>query len=399
MFRFSLVLAVLAGGCSSPAADDAESITVGLLLPFTGTDSATSSNFERAVLYARDRINEGGGPKGRHIRIVSADTHSDVARAKQSAEALIAAGALVVIGPESAEIAAEIKPILDQHQVIFLSPVVGAADDHDVDCTTAWFRLAPSSRALGEALAKQVIAASLKSAAVLHSDGAYDQALRQAFENRFVALGGSVAFEGTLFRDAQSYSDTIGAALTPPKVDAILLSTSPRSGALFVNELAVYNPRPKLFLSPLLKTDLLLQNAAPEALEGAMGVAPKIFDTSDKFPQAFGARWLGDQPLKGAFFYYDALAMIAFALERSDLSDGRFEADRVRAAIFAGTGPFGESAQWDEIASSLPRIRVGKDDYYTGLTGPILLQPCGGRRSGASSNWQIHAGAITLISP
>ena len=63
------------------------------------------------------------------------------------------------------------------------------------------------------------------------------------------------------------------------------LSTSPRSGALFVNELAVFTQaRPRLFLSPLLKTDLLLQNAAPEALEGAMGVAPKIVKKKpDKF--------------------------------------------------------------------------------------------------------------------
>ena len=90
--------------------------------PFTGGRSwATATNFERAVLYARDRINEGGGPKGRHVRIVSADTHSGVERAKQSAADLVGAGALVVIGPESAEIAAEIKPILDEHGDLPLS--------------------------------------------------------------------------------------------------------------------------------------------------------------------------------------------------------------------------------------------------------------------------------------
>jgi len=358
MFRFLLVLAVLAGGCSSPAADDAESITVGLLLPFTGTDSATSSNFERAVLYARDRINEGGGPKGRHIRIVSADTHSDVARAKQSASPDRRGCARRHRARERGESPRRSNRSSTSIRSSFfhrsLAPPM-------ITTSTARRRgfgwphlLVPSAKRSR----KQVIAASLKSAAVLHSDGAYDQALRQAFENRFAALAAASRSRATLFRDAQSYLRHHRRRPHASQGRRDLAVDVASLGALFVNELAVYNPRPKLFLSPLLKTDLLLQNAAPEALEGAMGVAPKIFDTSDKFPQAFGARWLGDQPLEGAFFYYDALAMIAFALERSDLSDGRFEADRVRAAIFAGTGPvrrIGSMGRDRHLAPAHPR--------------------------------------------
>ena len=51
-----------------PASGDA--VTVGLLLPFTGPTSATTRNFERAALYAADRVNAGGGIHGRNIRIV-----------------------------------------------------------------------------------------------------------------------------------------------------------------------------------------------------------------------------------------------------------------------------------------------------------------------------------------
>jgi len=51
------------GGAGGVASEDP--ITIGLLLPFTGTSSATASNLERAVLYARDRINAGRGVHGR----------------------------------------------------------------------------------------------------------------------------------------------------------------------------------------------------------------------------------------------------------------------------------------------------------------------------------------------
>ena len=165
-----LLFAILPAGCAAVPPDDTDAITIGLLLPFTGADSATASNFERAVLYARDRINGAGGVKGRNVRVVSADTHSDARRSKDSVARLIAQGAVVVIGPESADIASEIKPILDDHDVVFLSPLVGAADDEAVDCTHPWFRLAPSATTLGEALGKQAFAQASTRLAILHSD-------------------------------------------------------------------------------------------------------------------------------------------------------------------------------------------------------------------------------------
>ena len=97
-------------GCGGGAPSDGNAVTIGLLLPFTGTASATSGNFERAVLYAAGRINDGGGVQGRRLRVVSQDTHSDLARSRASADALVAAGAVVVIGPESAEVARTSRP-------------------------------------------------------------------------------------------------------------------------------------------------------------------------------------------------------------------------------------------------------------------------------------------------
>jgi branched-chain amino acid transport system substrate-binding protein len=348
------------------------------------------------VLYARDQINEGGGIHGRHVQIASADTHSDPARAKQSAETLMGAGALAVVGVESADGAAEIKPLLDARSVVFVSPLVGAADDRVVDCTVPWFRLAPSANAMGEALAKLAIAGTLTKAAVLYSDDAYDQALRSAFENRFAALGGTIVSRDSLPRDAQSYAGSISQALAA-NADNILLAASPRSAAIVATELGILSAsKPQLFLSPLLKTDLLLQNVMADALEGAIGVTPKVFDTSDRFPVAFEQRWPGDLPLDGAYFYYDAFAMLSFAMEKAAYVNGTIDAAGIRAAVPTVTGALGEAAGWNEITVSLGRIGAGEPIFYTGLTGPVLLNPCGDRRAGASTVWQVHAGKIVV---
>lgn len=382
-------------GCGADDVAEGDSVTVGLLLPFTGSDSATSSNFERAVLFARDQVNAGGGVGGRKLRVVSADTHSDLSRAEASARHLVDAGAAVVIGPESTEVAEGIKPLLDEQDVVLLSPLVGAANDRDIPCDKAWFRLAPSARVLGEALAKRMIADDLRRAAVLGSDGAYDGALAEAFAERLVSLQGEVAYRGTLSRNAPSYAKDIELALEQD-VDAILIAASSLSASLVVNELGVLSSkRPQIYLSPPLKTEVLLQNVTPELLNGALGVTPRIFDASTDFPMAFSERWAGDEPLDGAYFYYDALALVAFALERALQADGELDSEAIRSAILDVSNGPGEAAGWNELPSYLPRLREGDEVYYTGLSGPMLLKPCGDRQVGASSVWTVTDGQIT----
>lgn len=392
----ALLCAGTLAACSSTAAsDDADSITVGLLLPFTGSSSGTASNFERAVLYAADRVNQGGGVKGHPLRVVSADTHSDLERSKTSVMQLIDAGAVVVIGPESDEIAQEIMPILQAHQVGLLSPVVGAANDDTVDCSHPWFRLAPSARALGEALAKLVVAQQVHSVALMYAASNYDEALRDAVRSRFETLGGSVSLELRLDPNAQSYAEQVEQARSA-NVDAIVLTSSPRAGALVVNEFdALSATPPRWFLSPLLKTDLLVQNVAPEALEGALGVAPSIEDTSNDFPMAFGERWQGDVPLEGAYFYYDALGLLALAIQKTTLdASGAITLPALEAGLLSAAGPPGEDAGWNNLETGLGQLRNGENIYYSGLTGPLLLNACGERAIGLTTPWEVHAGSI-----
>src|SRR5450755_3236672 len=378
------------GACSSTPGTPSDAVTIGLLLPFTGSSSGTASNFERAVLYAADRVNAGGGVHGRPIRILSADTHSDLARAQSSVEGLVNDGAVVVVGPESAEIAAEIGPYLAAHQVAFLSPLVGAANDAAVDCSTPWFRLAPSAQAFGEALAKQAVAQNVGSIALMYARTSYDEAVRDAVSSRFTSLQGNVRLTVALDPNGESYATEVDAT-RQVDADAVVLTSSPSAGALVVNEFdALSATPPRWFLSPLLKTDLLVQNVAPEALEGARGVAPKIYDTTMDFPDAFANRWQGDQPLEGAYFYYDAIALLAFALARANPNpDGSFGLMDLDTALRTAAGPPGEAAGWNEIETGLSRQRNGESLYFSGLTGPLLFDSCGDRALGSTSTWHV----------
>ncbi|HET9955619.1 MAG TPA: ABC transporter substrate-binding protein [Polyangiaceae bacterium] len=388
-------IALLLAGCSTPDEPSSEGIELGLLLPFTGADSATSSNFERAVLFALRGVNAGGGIGGRPLRVVSADTHSDPARARSSLDQLVDAGVSVVIGPESADIAAQIAPELASRGVAFLSPLVGAAEDANVDCSVPWFRLAPSAKTLGDALAKQLSAEAIQRVAILYEPRAYEQAMRSAVGNRFKALGGTVALEQELDPQAQGYGSAVLSAIQAD-VQAVVLATSPRTAALVVNDYRASSPvLPRWFLSPLLKTELLLANVPPEVLEGAIGVAPKIYERSREFVAEFAHYWEGDEPLEGAYFYYDAVGLLALALQRTALNhDGQIELKNLDSAVLQTATTRGVSVGWNEIASGLARVADGGNTYYSGLTGPLLLDSCGPRTLGASTVWRIEGGVI-----
>ncbi len=381
-------------GCSS---DDPETggIAIGLLLPFTGSASATASNLERATLYAADRINQGGGIAGQKVRIISRDTHSDVARGVSAAEQLAAEGVVAIIGPESAEIAEQIRPVLAEANVLFLSPLVGAAAEPSRMCQTPWFRLAPSAKSLGEALAKQATSQGVKRVAVLYSSSPYDRALGAAAAARFVTLGGEVSLQFQLNPDAPTYASVVSAARDAGVTD-VILAASPRAAAILINEYdALISRKPQWFLSPLLKTELLVQNVAPQALEDALGVTPKIYDHGEQFPRAFSERWMGDRPLEGAYFYYDAMALLAVALAKAHAAaDGSIKLDR---AMLDAAGPPGEGVRWDELAAGLQRLSEGDDLYYTGLTGPLSLEACGSRSTGATEDWTVLQGQIIEV--
>jgi neutral amino acid transport system substrate-binding protein len=381
-------------GCSEEVEPVPEGLRVGLLLPFTGSASATASNFERAALFAADRVNAGGGIDGKPLRIISRDTHSDPERGVEAARELAALGVAAVIGPESAEVAEQVAPVLAEDEILFLSPFVGAAGDPGRTCATPWFRLAPSAKSLGESLAKQASAKGVKKAAVFHSSSPYDRALGGAAASRFTQLGGMVAVKAELDPEAQSYAHEVRAAIDAGVTD-VILAASPRAGAIVINEFdALSRTEPQWFLSPLLKTDLLVQNVAPQALDGALGVAPKIYERDGNFPQAFADRWLGDQPLEGAYFYYDATALLSIALAKAAYSETEL---KLNASMLDAAGPPGEDVRWDELDVGIERLRDGKDIYYSGLSGPLRLERCGARTIGITASWTVEGGRIVDI--
>jgi ABC-type branched-subunit amino acid transport system substrate-binding protein len=248
---------------------------------------------------------------------------------------------------------------------------------------------------LGESLANQLSAEGFTEIAILYGSGDYNSAFRSAVKAKFESrvLGGTVLIERALDEDASSYAEEIEDILDADP-EAIVLATSAQTGSVVFTEanfLGVGDAR--WALSPLLKTPLFLQNINTEQAQGSFGIAPKIFDTSAEFPAQFADRWLGDAPLEGAYFYYDALNLLTVALGLVEDVEEFSHAEFTDAVVQASSSR-GLSIDWDEVEEGLAHLDEGTAVHYSGLTGPILLQECGNRRNGLTSAWTIDDGKI-----
>ena len=292
--------------------------------------------------------------------------------------------------------AAAILPLLSARKVPLLSPFLGDAVELQGEPNPLWFRLAPSAHALGEAIAKKLYRDGRTHAGFVYTTDRYGLDLAEAATGRYQTLGGTVTVAQPLAADQSSYSEEVRAL--NGTVDALVLLADPLPGARLVNDLYVSSPSTawKFYLSPNLKTGVFLQNVLGSVLNGAVGVAPQLGQEVWPFSEAYRTRFLGDEPVEGTFFYYDATALTVLALQRAASAAGSVAVggDALATSVRAVADQNGISVGWDEVAAAMEKLGSGAQVYYSGLTGPILLDPAGSRALGTTQVWSISNGQI-----
>lgn len=386
-----LLASTLIAGCAEPPAG-VESVTIGVLLPFTGRTGGIAHSLERAVLTAQAEL---GGTMlgGRSLRIVFADTHSSVDRGLVSAEALLDLGVTALIGAESDELATALRPVLDARGVLLLSPNVSSAPSGAAHAEEApWFRVAPSTAVMADNLAKTAIERGARTVAVLRTSDQYDETFARAFEARFVQLGGKVSIDISLPDDRQSYSDLL---LGLDGESHVLLAAPPEVAARVVNDVSALRAAPIWYLTPALRTEVFATNTVPGALVGSLGVTPQV-EIDPDYAQRYASLWDGDPPLESSLFYYDAAALFILGYARASEVASDPEIDQLSEALFDVARSNGIQTRWNEISSGVEDLAAGKVRYYRGLTGPIVFDNTGQRGFGQPKLWTVGANGELL---
>jgi ABC-type branched-subunit amino acid transport system substrate-binding protein len=383
MMRWGLALLCAAGLLADCGSDSAppDEVRIGVLLSYSGAGAANSTNSERAVQLAVENANAAGGVRGRRVDLVARDTHSDPATVTMPAAELLSAGASLLIGPDTPELAVPlVTPLRDQ---VLLLPSIATAHS-PFRRPPGWFVMGTGTARYACELEVQLTTQGRKKPVVVVDSNSYDGLIGWELVRRYglpqvvlpIRTSNSATLQPILALEADAY---VVSALPQPATSLIFAMAA----------LGALGDPGRWYFSPSLHTPAFLETIPKGMLTGAHGVAPGTVAGAADFRDRFQARWQ-DKPLDDAYPFYDAAAVAVLALQRSAVREGTTApGPGLVKHVDAVTRFGGMPVQWDQLALGLQLLAAGQEIEYQGVTGFIRFDLSGQTPSANTKWWTI----------
>jgi branched-chain amino acid transport system substrate-binding protein len=399
---FAVATLVVAVGCIDPTVSEEENaIQVGALLPYTGDMASSGVNLERALLLAAEQVNQAGGVVGRKLSVVARDA-ADTNHGLTSAQALLAMPQLIaMIGPQVADLFPLVAPMVAAKNLYGMLPSEMALSADDDLGPVRWFHLAPRIESVACAMAQTIYNDFHMNLVILATDDAYNRTFAQALYDTYTAQSymGSRPTATLHVFGAQEWGTSINLqSALPEHTDVVALITFPKTGALVIQDWAAAGRHDLWYFGPALQANVIVDNTPTGAIEGMKGFSAYIpEDSRQRFSSQFAERWQGDTPLTDAYYYYDALALSALAIEAAAHDQaGPPTSSLVRDRVIPLTRGGGVVVDFQNLASGLELVRSGQAVHYVGASGHVDLTDQGYLQSTIEtiSVWRVTDGRV-----
>ncbi|MDB5101576.1 MAG: hypothetical protein JWM80_5997 [Cyanobacteria bacterium RYN_339] len=384
---------------NKPAATGSGTIKIGLVGSFSGSNAGNGDTILNAANMALAKINTAGVLAGQKLEIIKGDDKSDPDTAATVAQQLIGQGAVAFIGPNSSGVAKKmLETTAKPGKVAMISPSATSPDFSDpskIDSGGYFFRTVPSDALQGKVLANKATALGYKSLAVIHVENPYGTGLTNVLTTSFKATGGTVLdLKYPEISDPQAQAAYDYAALVKQALaanpSAIVLVAYPSEGSIVINEwLRAGQKRdlPWMFTDATDRQDFVDNIKDKSAVENKFGTAPL---TDPKFVELYSAQFNKADPGFDGGAAYDALCLIALAIENGKAATAASIRDNLRKV----SGPAGTAFQPDNIAAALAAAKAGTAVNYEGWSGPVDLDEHGDVTSGKYVIWSVKGGKV-----
>ena len=362
-------LVALAAGLVSPRAQ-AEDLTVGLILPFSGVYASLGEYIENGFNLGLEHF--GGDLEGHTISIVRADTETDPATGLALTRRLVLQDRVdVLVGVVSSAVLGGIRDFVHGSGVPLIVANAGNNDMTGPRCSPNIIRLSFSNAMINRPMGAWVADQGVERVFVMAPDYAAGHQMIGAFTETFTAAGGEVIGEaypplaGTL-----DYAPFLAAA-GESGADAVYAFFGGSAAITFVRqyhdfglggELPLYGPG--FLASP---AHAHVQGESIDGLVGALHYVPSI-DTPEnrRFQEGYQAAY-GTLGSEYAVAGYDAAHLIVQALQSSDGDRDAFAA-ALRQADFVGPrGPLEIDPATNNVIQNIyifrTNVRVGAVAY------------------------------------
>ncbi len=353
----------------APAGDG--TLTIGTLLPQTGSLAFLGPPEFAGVQLAIDDINAAGGVLGKDVVKTdsdSGDTSTDIA--SQSVDRLLSENVDAIIGAASSGVSFTVIDKITGAGVVHFSPANTSPDFTDYDDNGLYFRTAPSDVLQGRVMGDLLVNDGNLNVGIMALDDPYGTGLAENIQISLEEGGGTLVTDPIIYDPKAASFDAEVTALAAAQPEAIVLvafeETKKIIPALNTQGIGPQNI-PVYFVDGNL-SDYSADFAAG-TLEGSKGTLPGAEATQD-----FKDALLGVDPALKDYSYapesYDATVVVALAAEAAGSDNG----EAIGAAIPDVTRG-GEKCTTFEECKTL--LADGQDIDYDGKSGPIEMSDAG----------------------
>ncbi|TQL69173.1 amino acid/amide ABC transporter substrate-binding protein (HAAT family) [Nocardioides albertanoniae] len=347
-------------------------LTVGQLLPQTGSLAFLGPPEFAGVNLAIKEINEAGGVLGKDVKAVpgdEGDSNSGIAPAE--ADKLIAAKSDVIIGTASSGVAQTVvDKVMSSGTVLFSGANTSTSfDEGKYSKPDLYFRTSPSDILQGAVMSNLLLEDKRTNVAILARQDAYGETLAEQVKTNLEGAGSKVATTSFYSQDATSFDAQVN-EVAGSGADAVVVIGFEETKKLIPQLIAAGAGPSKL---PTYFVDGNLADYTKEfgkgEVKGVKGTLPGAESSGD-----FKAKLKEVDPKLKDHAYsaecYDATVISALAAIAAKNDSGEAIAEKV---VDVTTG--GKKVK--TFAEGVKALEAGEDIDYDGVSGPIELGETG----------------------
>jgi branched-chain amino acid transport system substrate-binding protein len=389
-----ILLATAAMALALPLSVQAQTVSVGVILGFTGPiESLTPGMADSAELAFAEASASGAFLGGTTIKSVRADsTCIDSAAATSAAERLVTSdGVVAIMGADCSGVTGAIlENVAMPNGVVMISPSATSPSFTTREDNGLFFRTAPSDARQGEVLAQVLMDRDVKEVAVTYTNNDYGKGFADAFDASYAAIGGKVLMTAAHEDGKADYSAEVGALSASGASVLVVLGYADQGGRGIIQASVDTGAFDSFALGDGMFADSLIE-AIGDDLAGTVGTVPAsagegaqmFLDLAEK------AGFAGDGAYRGTS--YDAGALLVLAMQAAGSADRAAIAGKVMDVANAP----GEKIYPGELEKALKILANGGDVDYVGATDIELVGA--GEASGAYREFIVKDGAYQTV--
>ncbi|HOR85410.1 MAG TPA: ABC transporter substrate-binding protein [Bacillota bacterium] len=324
-FMISLFLLLVLAGCTRPA--EPQDIVIGVVWPFKTNNNLFNESIDLAV----KEINAGGGINGKELKLLKEDDGSEVVKGLSIAESLARNKSVrAVIGHRNSFISIPASAIYSQAGLTMLSPA-STAKELTRNGYRNVFRNLPGDDKIAQRLAGHMARLGVKQMVIYYTADAYGTGLANLFEDQAKLLGITIVDRFNYYSNVEELK-RLYSRWQAFGFDGIFIATAMPGAANFIHDAGQAGIKGPFIGGNALDSKELIAIGG-EAAEGTL--VGSAFNPNSERPEvksfitSFRQQYHLD-PTANAALGYDAVKMLAAAMEKAGTEDRASVADGLR---------------------------------------------------------------------